>query len=413
MSISREHESAQGPLSGLKIIDLTTSYAGPTAAMYLADLGADVIKVERPGSGDDARWWGPPFVDSRSAWFTSANRNKRSVGIDLRHPDGLAALRRLIATADVFIENLNPAKLRAAGIGPDRLRQDFPHLIYCAISGFGLSGPDLALPGYDLVAQARSGLMSVTGAEGGTPQRVSTALSDIVTGMCAALAISAAAVRQREQGTGDLIDMSLLDCDLALMAPRIAAYLAGAPEPAPSGGTDSVLAVYQTFSAADRELVVAIGNDAMWTRFCHAVGLPHLAADAALADNEGRRRNRDVVVREVGARLRTRCAADWISVLADAQVPCSVVQGLSEVVADAQVIARGALLPVPGTDGRMHTVHSPFRLASIPKARNFPSPGRAAHTTEILSEHGFSDAEIAKLAQSGAVEVAEQQGAGR
>ncbi|EPD69527.1 CaiB/BaiF CoA transferase family protein [Streptomyces sp. HGB0020] len=408
-----EREPGPGPLAGLKVIDLTTSYAGPTAAMYLADLGADVIKVERPRTGDDARWWGPPFVDSRSAWFASANRNKRSVGIDLRQPDGLTTLRTLLATADVFIENLNPAKLQSAKIDPDTLRQDFPRLIYCAISGFGLTGPDRLLPGYDLVAQARSGLMSVTGAEGGTPQRVSTALSDIVTGMCAALAISAAVVRQREQGTGDLIDMSLLDCDLALMAPRIAAYLAGAPEPAPSGGTDSVLAVYQTFSTADRELAVAIGNDAMWVRFCHVVGLPHLAADEALTDNEGRRHHRGVIVQEVEARLRKRPAKEWLGVLAEAQVPCSLVQGLSEVVADPQVTARGALLPVPGTDGRMHSVHSPFRLASVNRPRNSASPERSAHTAEVLREHGFSSKDIETLAASGAVEVTEHRGTGR
>ncbi|MEU0948678.1 CoA transferase [Streptomyces canus] len=408
-----EPEPGTGPLAGLKVIDLTTSYAGPTAAMYLADLGADVIKVERPGTGDDARWWGPPFVESRSAWFASANRNKRSVAIDLRKPSGLATLRTLISTADVFIENLNPAKLRSAKIDPATLREECPRLVYCAISGFGLTGPDRALPGYDLVAQARSGLMSVTGAAGGTPQRVSTALSDIVTGMCAALAISAAVVRQREHGVGELIDMSLLDCDLALMAPRIAAYVAGAPEPAPSGGTDSVLAVYQTFSAADRELAVAIGNDAMWVRFCEAIGLHHLARDDKLTDNEGRRSHRSTIVDVVGARLRERPAADWLTVLADAQVPCSLVQGLSEVIVDPQVAARGSLLSVPGTDGRLTSVHSPFRLASIPQPRNDPSPERAAHTVEVLREHGFSEAEIDQLVISGAVETAAHQRAGR
>jgi crotonobetainyl-CoA:carnitine CoA-transferase CaiB-like acyl-CoA transferase len=404
-----DFEPGSGPLAGLKVIDLTTSYAGPTAAMYLADLGADVIKVERPKTGDDARRWGPPFVDSDSAWFASANRNKRSICIDLRHPDGLATLRTLIGSADVFLENLNPAKLEAAKIDPASLRREFPRLVYCAVSGFGLTGPDSSLPGYDLVAQARSGLMSVTGAMGGTPQRVSTALSDIVTGMCAALAISAAVVRQREHGVGDLIDLSLLDSDLALMAPRIAAYLAGAPEPAPSGGTDSVLAVYQTFPAADRELAVAIGNDAMWVRFCRAIGVPYLARDRTTADNEGRRRHRKKIVDAVGARLRERPAAEWLTVLGEAQVPCSLVQGLSDVVSDPQVGARGALLPVPGSDGRLYSVHSPFRLASIPRPRNQPSPERAAHTVEVLREHGFSDTDIDRLVACGAVEAADRQ----
>ncbi|WP_406229213.1 CaiB/BaiF CoA transferase family protein [Streptomyces anthocyanicus] len=382
---------------------MTTSYAGPTASMYLADLGADVIKVERPGTGDDARSWGPPFVQSASAWFASANRNKRSVAINLGVPDGLATLRTLIGESDVFMENLNPGKLEALDIDHVRLRADFPHLIYCAMSGFGLDGPDSTLPGYDLAAQARSGLMSVTGDKGGAPQRVSTALSDVVTGMCAALAVSAAVVRQRTEGIGDLIDVSLLDSDLALMAPRIAAYLAGEPEPAPSGGTDSVLAVYQSFRTADRDLVIAIGNDAMWRRFCVAIGLPELAERADLADNAGRRAQRTQLTELVGARMTERTAAEWQQILGDAGIPCSLVQRLSEVIVDSQVIARRSLLPVPGTGGAMHSVHSPFRFASIPDPRNARFPELGEHTVEVLAEHGYTSAEIARLRRRGAI----------
>ncbi|TNC29465.1 CaiB/BaiF CoA transferase family protein [Amycolatopsis alkalitolerans] len=393
-----------GPLTGLKVVDTTTSYAGPTASMYLADLGADVIKVERPGAGDDARWWGPPFVGSASAWFASANRNKRSVVINLRDPEGLATLRTLIGKADVFMENFNPGKLEALDLDHERLRADFPHLIYCAMSGFGLDGPDRTLPGYDLAAQARSGLMSVTGAKADSPQRVSTALSDVMTGMCAALAVSAAVVRQREEGVGDLVDVSLLDADLAVMAPRIAAYLAGEPEPAPSGGADSVLAVYQSFSAADRDLVIAVGNDAMWRRFCVAIGLPDLAERADLVDNAGRRAHREELVGLVGARIATRTAAEWQRVLADAGIPCSLVQRLSEVVTDRQVLARENLLAVPGTDGAMCSVRSPFRLDSIPEVRNTRFPDLGEHTVEVLAEHGFSKSEIARLIERGAIE---------
>jgi crotonobetainyl-CoA:carnitine CoA-transferase CaiB-like acyl-CoA transferase len=197
-----------------------------------------VIKVERPGRGDDARAWGPPFVDGTSAWFASANRNKQSLVLNLRVPEGREALLRLLDNAEVFLQNMNPAKLERMGIDHATLRSRNPRLIYCAMSGFGLTGPDSDLPGYDLVAQARSGLMSVTGEKGRSPQRVSTALSDIVTGMSAAIAVNAALVRQARTGEGDVIDVSLLDTDLALMAPRIAAYRAGEPEPAPSGGTD-------------------------------------------------------------------------------------------------------------------------------------------------------------------------------
>lgn len=396
-----------GPLQGLWVVDMTTSYAGPTAAMYLADLGATVIKVERPGSGDDARMWGPPFVDGASAWFASANRNKKSLVLNVRSEEGRAVLTRLLNDADVFLENMNPAKLRRMGIDGDTLLQRNPRLVYCAMSGFGLDGPDTDLPGYDLVAQARSGLMSVTGEKGRSPQRVSTALSDVVTGMCAALAINAALVRQARTGVGEIIDVSLLDTDLALMAPRIAAFQAGEPEPAPSGGTDSVLAVYQPFEAADRSIVVAIGNDLIWQRFCEAVGLPALASDSELADNARRRAHRPRITELIAQRLSTRTAAEWVRILGEVDVPVSLVQTLSEVVKDPQVVARCALLPVPGFGNDLVTVHSPFRLQSITEVRNEPFPQLGAHSREILEHLGYRDAEVAALLASGAVEQAE------
>ncbi len=382
---------------------MSTSYAGPTASMYLADLGADVVKVERPGTGDDARGWSPPSVDGTSAWFASANRNKRSIALDLRSAGGAAVLHRLLGDADVFIENLNPAKLAALGLAPAATCLRYPRLIYCAMSGVGLTGPDSDLPGYDLVAQARSGLMSVTGAAGGSPQRVSTALSDIVTGMAAALAISAAAAHQRSTDEGDLVDVSLLDSDLALMAPRIAAHLAGDPEPAPSGGTDSVLAVYQPFPTCDRDIVIAVGNDVIWQRFCAAVGLPGMAADERLRDNVGRRTHRTEVVRVISARLVTRNAGEWLAILRDAGVPASLVQGLSETSADPQVVARGAILPVPGSGGALNGVRSPFRLLSVAVPRNDRFPDLGEHTMEILRESGFDDADIDRLLGQGAV----------
>jgi crotonobetainyl-CoA:carnitine CoA-transferase CaiB-like acyl-CoA transferase len=398
--------STAGPLSGTTVVDLSTSYAGPTASMYLADLGADVVKVERPGHGDDCRHWGPPFVDGASAWFASANRNKRSIALDLRSPGGAEVLHRLIADADVLIENLNPAKLERLGLAPAETRARHPRLIYCAMSGVGLTGPDAHLPGYDLVAQARSGLMSVTGPTGGSPQRVSTALSDVVTGMSAALAISAALVRQRCSGVGELIDVSLLDSDLALMAPRIASYLAGEPEPRPSGGTDSVLSVYQAFPTADREIVLAVGNDVIWGRFCRALGLTDLAQDERLNDNAGRRRHRPELVARISEVLAARPARHWLGVMHDAGVPASLVQGLSEVTADPQVVAREAILPVPGNAEGLNGVRSPFRLGSLPAPRNERFPDLGEHTIELMRELGFGDEDIERLLDSRAVEAA-------
>lgn len=397
--------NSSGPLQGVRVVDMTTSYAGPTAAMYLADLGATVIKVERPGQGDDARTWGPPFVDGASAWFASANRNKKSLVIDIRNEKGRQVLSRLLSNADVFLQNMNPAKLARMGIdGQTQLTRN-PRLVYCAMSGFGLDGPDSHLPGYDLVAQARSGLMSVTGERGRPPQRVSTALSDVVTGMCAALAVNAALVRQARLGVGEVIDVSLLDTDLALMAPRIAAFLAGDPEPAPSGGTDSVLSVYQPFETGDRSIVVAIGNDSMWQRFCAAIGAPDLAVELALGDNAGRRAHRRRITEAIAAKLRTRTAAEWVRILNDADVPVSLVQTLSEVVKDPQVVARGSVMPVPGFGDELVTVRSPFRLQSTPAVNN-PFPALGEHTYEVLSDLGYTEEDVASLLACGAVEQA-------
>ncbi|MDF1704903.1 MAG: CoA transferase [Aeromicrobium sp.] len=395
--------SPSGPLAGTVVVDMTTSYAGPTASMYLADLGATVIKVERPGHGDDARAWGPPFVDGASAWFASANRNKRSLVLNLRTQEGREVLVRVLEKADVFLQNMNPSKLVRMGIDHESLHARNPRLIYCAMSGFGLDGPDSDLPGYDLVAQARSGLMSVTGEKGGRPQRVSTALSDIVTGMSAVIAINASLVRQQRSGEGEVIDVALLDSDLALMAPRIAAHVAGEPEPAPSGGTDSVLAVYQPFEAADRTIVVAIGNDPMWGRFCDAVGLPDLAAQGDLADNAGRRARREEITGRIAERLAERPAHEWLRILSAADIPVSLVQTLSEVLKDPQVIARQSVLPVPGAQGDMVSVRSPFRLGSIPEARNERFPDLGGDTRDVLLAAGYSDHEVDQLVDAGAV----------
>lgn len=394
------------PLAGIRVVDLSTSYAGPTASMFLADLGADVVKIERPGLGDDVRHWGPPFVAGRSAWFVSTNRNKRSIAVDLRSEGGREVLDRLLDGADVLIQSFNPAKLVDLGLSPDGVRSRWPRLVYCAVSGFGAEGPDRDLPGYDLIAQARSGLMSVTGEAGRTPQRVSTALSDIVTGIVAAFAVTAAVRSQEATGEGTYIDVSLLDADLALMAPRISSFLAGEPEPRPSGATDSVLAIYQTFPTADRPIAIAIGNDRMWQRFCRAVGLDELANDDALATNADRRAHRDRLVESIADRLSARKAEEWLDVLRRAEVPSSRVQSLSEVVEDPQVVAREAIRPLAVSDDGdlLGVVQRPWRTDADNEATSHTSPPELGqHAAEILTELGYGAADIDGLIEDGAV----------
>lgn len=414
------HDKA-GPLAGIRVVDLSSSYAGPTATMYLADLGAHVIKVESPPHGDDARRWGPPFIGEDAAWFWSANRNKKSLVLNLRDPRGLQVLDVLLGRAHVLVESMSPGKLHELGLDPDSVRQRFPSIVYCAISGFGLSGPDRLLAGYDLIAQARSGLMSVTGERGGRPQRVSTALSDVVTGLIACLAILAALRRAESTGAGDLIDVSLLDTDLALMAPRIASYLAGEPEPAPSGGTDSVIAIYQSFSTADRPVVLAVGSDRIWRRLCKVLDLQHLLEDESLCDNAGRAARRSELIDLIQERLSRDTADAWLGKFSQAGIPAGMVQSLSQVVTDPQVIARGVLHQLRREgDGAARVVGKPWRMdrdrAGTPVDK--APPHLAEHTERILVEHGLGwdqvrDLEAAGVVRIRAAQLSDSEGAGR
>jgi crotonobetainyl-CoA:carnitine CoA-transferase CaiB-like acyl-CoA transferase len=395
--------TAERPLAGITVVDMSTSYAGPTATMYLADMGADVIKVERPGTGDDTRQWGPPFRSGWSAWYASANRSKRSVVLDLADPRGRGLLERMLESADVFVQNLNPAKLGRLDLEPAVVQQRHPRLVYCAISGFGLDGRDRDLPGYDLIAQARSGLMSVTGERDRTPQRMSTALTDIATGMTAAFAICAALVGRNSSDCGAVIDVALLDVGMALMAPRIAAFLAGEPEPRPSGATDSVVAVYQMFETADSPIVVAAGNNAMWQRLCLALGLDELAADPRLASNEGRRAHRPEVLDRLAGVFGGKAAETWLEHLGAAGVPAALVKGLGDVVADRHVVDRSGITAVVTDDDiAFSVVNHPWRLSGQ-VADHGPVRALGADTVAVLESLGLDPEEIGGLRRSGVV----------
>jgi crotonobetainyl-CoA:carnitine CoA-transferase CaiB-like acyl-CoA transferase len=369
------------PLEGVTVLDLSTSYAGPTAASLLADMGAEVTKVERSPEGDDTRAWGPPFVGGSAAWFHSANRGKRSIALDLRRAEDARLLEQLIGRSQVLIESFNPSKLAALDLEPAAVLQRHRGLIYCAISGFGFTGPAATESGYDLAAQARSGLMSVTGAAGGTPQRVSTALSDVATGIVAAFAVTAALRRLERTGQGEFVDVSLLDTDLTLMAPRIASFLAGEPEPRPSGGTDSVLAVYQAFETHDRPIVIAIGNDGLWTRFARVAGLEELAGDPLLATNAGRREARHRILPVIAERLKMRRAADWLATFAEVGIPAARVQSLGEVMTDPQVVARQAVVEL---DNGVRVVGPPWRFGLRPERVPAHAVGDVGADTEAI-----------------------------
>lgn len=397
--------SGRLPLAGVRVTDMTGSYAGPTATKYLADMGASVIKVEPP-SGDDCRQWGPPFVGDESAWFLSVNGGKKSIALDLKTSDGRDVLDRLLAGSDVLIANALPPTLEKLGVSEARIREDFPHLIYCIVSGFGLTGPSAGRPGYDLIAQAQSGLMSVTGSQPDDPQRVSTALSDITTGIVAAFAIASKLVEHQRTGTGGVIDVSLLGTDLALLAPRLASYLAGEPEPVPCGATDSVVAIYQRFDAADRPIVIGLGNDRVWRSFCELAGLDELLERPELASNAGRRAHRDELARTIGEAIGTRSAAEWLEGCEAAGVPASEVRRFGEVVADPQVEAMQAVRTYETATGDpFQAISSPWRLDGVVglDGQDAAPPSLGEHSEEVLAGLGYTEAEIAEMDERGII----------
>lgn len=392
-----------GPLRNIRVVDLASSFAAPTTSMYLADMGADVIKVE-PVRGDDARGWGPPFVGEDAAWYLTANRGKRSVCLDIRTTAGLDAAYALMSTADVVLLNIVPTKLASVGLDPREIGKRFPQLVVCVVSGFGMDGPDAGLPGYDLIAQARSGIMSVTGAAGGSPQRVSAPLSDVAAGTVAAFAIASALVRQQTTGEGEVIDVALLEADLAFMRPRITSVAAGAPVPMPSGGGDSVVAVYQPFETKDEPIVVALGNDRHWERARTALNLPEWTSADDLASNAGRRNRRAEVVGAVQDALARLTRAEALELLNSAGIPAAQIFSLEDVIEDDHLRARGALVERKTRTGETYLdVAPPWQLASVDRNDGFTPPAeKGAHTREALHEAELTDEAIEALLTEGA-----------
>ncbi len=386
------------PLTGVRVLDLSRVLAGPWAGQLLADLGADVVKVEKPGAGDDTRAWGPPYLKdangrdtTEATYFLCANRNKRSVAIDIATPEGQAQVRALAQQADVVLENFKVGGLKRYGLDYASLQKANPRLVYCSITGFGQTGPYAARAGYDFLIQGMGGLMSVTGQPDGEPgagpQKVGVALTDIMTGLYATIAVQAALAERQNSGLGQHIDLALLDVQIACLANQASNYLAGGLVPRRMGNAHPNIVPYQAFPTADGDIILAVGNDGQFAKFCAVAGQPQWSTDPRFASNSQRVANRAVLVPLLRQATVMRTSADWIAALEATGVPCGPINRIDEVFADPQVIARGLKIDLPHPlAGKVPLVANPIRLSGSPVAYQRPPPLLGEHTDEVLAQ---------------------------
>jgi crotonobetainyl-CoA:carnitine CoA-transferase CaiB-like acyl-CoA transferase len=372
-----------GPLSGIVVADFSRVLSGPLATMLLGDLGAEVIKVEHPDGGDDTRSWGPPFVEDTTAYFLSANRNKRSIALDLRSDHGRKVALALADRADVLVENFRPGTMDRLGLGYEELSGRNPGLVYCSISGFG-SGAGRDLAGYDFLVQAVGGLMSITGPEQGEPVKVGVALVDVITGLHAVIGIQAALLARAETGTGQLVGLNLLSSLLASLVNQGSSFVTAGVVPGPLGDRHPSIVPYQTLDAADRPFAVAVGNDRQFRSFCAALALPELADDARFAYNAARVEHRTELIELLEPVLASQPASHWLARLEDAGVPCGPINDLAEAFALAERLGLAPVVTLPGPGGRGAQLANPISLSENPAAYRLPPPRHGEHTKEIL-----------------------------
>jgi crotonobetainyl-CoA:carnitine CoA-transferase CaiB-like acyl-CoA transferase len=403
----------KAPLHGIRVLDLSRVLAGPWAGQTLADLGAEVIKVERPGIGDDTRAWGPPFLPDasspgnrgESAYYLSANRGKKSATIDFAKPGGQALIKRLAAQSDILLENFKQGGLTTLGLGPEQLLTLNPRLIYCSITGFGQTGPYAARAGYDFLMQGMGGLMSLTGEPTGEPMKVGVAVTDVFTGLYATTAILAALNERHTSGLGQHIDIALFDVQIATLANQISSYLVSGAQPPRFGNAHPSIVPYQVFKSLDGYAILAIGNDDQFRRFCAIAGAPELAENPDYATNPARVKHRDSLVPLLQAIMQTRSTAQWICELEPAAVPCGPINQLPDLDTHAQVAARNIFKTIPHpSGGTMRTVASPLRFSRSPTHDNTAPPLLGEHTREILNRQlNATEAELAAWHRDGII----------
>jgi len=398
--------ASRGPLAGLTVLELAQIMAGPACGALLADLGADVIKVERLPAGDDTRRYAEPQVNGESAAFMMMNRNKRSIAVDLKTDGGRRVLQQLARRADVLVENYRKGALDRLGLGVDALRALNPALVYCSISGYGRTGPAADKGGFDLIAQGAAGLMSVTGEPGAAPVKVGTPVTDLNAGIFAVVGILAALLHRAQSGQGQHVDTSLFEAGIHQTAWQAAIFFATGVSPGPLGSAHVLAAPYQAFATRDGWINIGGANQANWERVARIAGVPELIADARFASNSGRMAHRDELARLLGERLRTRDTAQWLRELDAAGVPAGPIQSIGQMTRDAQALAREMVVALDHpVAGRTHALGVPVKLSATPGSVRTPAPTFGQHTAEVLREFGFDDEQIKALATEGAIRL--------
>ncbi len=396
---------AEGPLKGLVVLDLSRILSGPFATMTLADLGAEVIKIEQPGLGDDTRHWGPPFQGTEAAYFLSVNRNKKSLAVDLKNPQGLEAVKRLAEKADVVVENFRPGTAARLGLGYEDLSKYNPGLIYASISGYGQTGPESQRAGYDAIAQARSGIMSVTGESDGPPVRVGNSASDLIAGSWAVIGVLSALQERNRTGQGQWVDISLLDGSISWLTYLANGYLASGKIPQRYGSAHPTIAPYQAFATFDGFVMLAVGNDALWRRFTNAIGRPELTDDPRFATNPLRVTNRAELVPLVQEIMAQATTDEWTTLFDEAGIPAGPIQTVDQALEDPQVLARGMITDLDHPEaGSLKVVSCPVKLNRTPASVRTAPPLLGQHTAEVLTAAGYDEDSIQDMRSTGAIQ---------